>query len=62
LLTWRLVPDPANPGVTRLQALAIMEAMDGVVREGRRTWPFAKLYPGEPEVVDFELELERLSP
>ncbi|PKQ02993.1 MAG: hypothetical protein CVT72_15950, partial [Alphaproteobacteria bacterium HGW-Alphaproteobacteria-11] len=60
LYSWRLVRDRANPAMTRLQALAISHAVDGVVSGGPLRWPFATLYPGEPEVVQFELELELL--
>ena len=61
LIGWTLARDPANPAFTRLQALAIVHAVEGTVSGGQRLrLPFAEMYPGEPAVPVFDLELVRL--
>ncbi len=62
LLAWTLAADPSDSGVTRLQALALIHAVEGDVRGGRLRRAFATLYPGESAVVEFELELDRMPP
>jgi hypothetical protein len=57
VLGWNLFADPREPGVTWLQALAFIHAVQGTVDTGPFRQPFRVLYPGEPSVVEFELEL-----
>lgn len=61
LIGWTLRTDPGNPAVTRLQALAVVHAVEGVVTGGQKLrLPFAEMYPGEPPMPAFDLELQRL--
>ena len=63
LIGWTLRPDPANRAVTRLQALAVVHAVEGTVSGGQKLrLPFAEMYPGEPAVPSFDLELVRQTP
>ncbi|MGH7524391.1 MAG: hypothetical protein ACREK8_08800 [Gemmatimonadales bacterium] len=58
LLAWALRPDPGNPAWTKLQALAVVHSVDGIVDGGARVrFPFSMMYPGEPAVPVFDLEL-----
>lgn len=57
VLGWNLFADPGDPNTTWLQALAFIHAVQGTVDAGPFRRPFAELYPGEPGVVQFELEL-----
>jgi len=60
LIGWALTPDPRNPALTRLQALAVVHAVDGVVTGGQHLrLPFAEMYAGEPATPMFDLELRR---
>lgn len=63
LIGWTLARDPRNAGITRLQALAVVNAVSGMVT-GRQMLrlPFAEMYPGEPATPAFDLELDRLPP
>ncbi|HEX3926711.1 MAG TPA: hypothetical protein VHW65_01835 [Gemmatimonadales bacterium] len=61
LIDWSLARDPTDPRVTWLQAVAFLDALDGQVDTGVLRAPFAALYPGEPPVTDFELELTRVA-
>ena len=60
LIGWTLSPDPKNPAQTRLQALAVVHAVEGAVA-GRQKLrlAFAEMYPGEPATPTFDLELRR---
>jgi hypothetical protein len=61
LIGWTLARDPANPAFTRLQALAIHHSVEGPVSGGQKLrLPFAAMYPGEPAVPVFDLELLRV--
>ena len=61
LIGWTLSRVPGNPALTRLQALAIVHAVAGTVAGGQQLrLPFAEMYPGEPAVPVFDLELQRL--
>jgi hypothetical protein len=58
LISWTLRRDPHNPAFTRLQALAIVHAVEGTVTGGQKLrLPFAEMYPGEPATPVFDLEL-----
>jgi hypothetical protein len=60
LIGWTLTSDPRHPAETRLQALAVVHAVEGVVSGGERMrLPFAEMYPGEPAKPVFDLELRR---
>ena len=60
LIGWTLSADPTNPAQTRLQALAVVHAVEGSVANGQKLrLPFAEMYPGEPAVPVFDLELRR---
>ncbi|HEY4321629.1 MAG TPA: hypothetical protein VGM77_10705 [Gemmatimonadales bacterium] len=60
LYGWSLVADPHNPGMTRLQALALVHSVQGTVTNGEQLrLPFAAMYPGEPPAPSFDLELTR---
>ena len=60
LLGWTLNADPRNPGRTRLQALAVVHAVEGTVANGQKLrLPFGEMYPGEPASPVFDLELTR---
>ncbi|MGH7593511.1 MAG: hypothetical protein ACRELE_06635 [Gemmatimonadales bacterium] len=60
LIGWTLRADPDNPALTRLQALAVVHAVEGTVDGARKLrLPFAQMYPGEPAVPVFDLELVR---
>ena len=60
LIGWTLSPDFRNPTQTRLQALALVHAVEGTVTGGQKLRrPFADMYPGEPAVPVFDLELRR---
>lgn len=59
LLAWALAADADDPDVTWLQALALSHSVEGTIQGGRMRKPFARLYPGEPTTVDFELALDR---
>jgi hypothetical protein len=62
LLGWTLRADPDNHALTRLQALAVVHAVEGTVDGGRKMrLPFAEMYPGEPAVPAFDLELTLLA-
>jgi hypothetical protein len=63
LLTgWTLTRDPRNPAFTRLQALAIVHAVEGTVAGGQKLrLPFAEMYPGEPAIPAFDLELRLMA-
>jgi hypothetical protein len=62
LLAWSVIPDPADPHYSRLQALALVHAVEGIVAGGQKIrQPFAIFYPGEPAAPDFDLELTRLA-
>ena len=62
LIGWTLVSDPRDPTVTRLQALAVVHAVEGTVAGGQKLrLPFAEMYPGEPAVPVFELELRLMA-
>jgi hypothetical protein len=57
---WTLVRDPQDAGVTRLQALVLVHAVEGTISGGQKLrLPFADAYPGEPAVPAFDLELRR---
>jgi hypothetical protein len=61
LIGWTLRADPHDRSLTRLQALAVVHAVEGTVDGGRTMrLPFAEMYPGEPAVPVFDLELVRL--
>lgn len=61
LIGWTLRADPDNPALTRLQALAVVHAVEGMVAGGQKLrLPFAEMYPGEPAVPVFDLELVRV--
>ncbi len=60
LLGWTLSADPRNPGRTRLQALAVVHAVEGTTTNGQKLrLPFAEMYPGEPAMPAFDLEIIR---
>ena len=60
LIGWTLRPDPGNPALTRLQALAVVHAVEGTVTGGQKLrLPFGEMYPGEPATPIFDLELVR---
>jgi hypothetical protein len=60
LIGWTLRADPHDRSLTRLQALALVHAVEGTVDGGRTMrLPFAEMYPGEPAVPVFDLELVR---
>ena len=59
MLAWSLVRDQTDPSVTWLQGLAFVDVNEGRVQGGMLQRSFAMLYPGEPVVVDFDIELER---
>jgi len=62
LIGWTLVRDPSNPAFTRLQALAVVHAVEGTVTDGLKLrLPFAEMYPGEPAVPSFDLELRLMA-
>ena len=61
LIGWTLRADPHDRSLTRLQALAVVHAVEGTVDGGRTMrLPFGEMYPGEPAVPVFDLELVRL--
>lgn len=60
IIGWSLARDPRNPGVTWLQGLAFIDALEGMTDVGAFRRPFAELYPGEPATVDYEIEVVRL--
>jgi hypothetical protein len=60
LIGWTLRADPQDRTLTRLQALAVVHAVEGTVDGGRTMrLPFAEMYPGEPAAPVFDLELVR---
>ena len=60
LIGWTLRADPQDRSLTRLQALAVVHAVEGTVDGGRTMrLPFAEMYPGEPAIPVFDLELVR---
>ena len=60
LIGWTLRADPHDRSLTRLQALAVVHAVEGTVDGGRTMrLPFAEMYPGEPAAPVFDLELVR---
>jgi len=60
LIGWTLRADPKNPGRTRLQALAVVHAVEGTISNGQKLrLPFGEMYPGEPPVPAFDLEIIR---
>ncbi len=62
IVGWNLARDPTDPGRSWLQALAFIDALEGITQTGPWRRPFAEMYPGEPSQVRYELEFERLSP
>ena len=60
IIGWSLARDRVNPGVTWLQGLAFIDALEGITDVGAFRRPFAELYPGEPSTVDYEIEVVRL--
>jgi len=61
LIGWTLRADPQDRSLTRLQALAVVHAVEGTVDGGRpMRLPFAEMYPGEPAAPVFDLELVRV--
>ncbi|HUK61784.1 MAG TPA: hypothetical protein VLV15_00585, partial [Dongiaceae bacterium] len=62
ILAWSLVPGAGRgeQGTTWLQALAFVDVNEGQTASGMLQRPFATMYPGEPSVVDFDLEFERV--
>ncbi|MGH7583276.1 MAG: hypothetical protein ACREL5_08645 [Gemmatimonadales bacterium] len=58
LIAWTLTRDPTDPSLTRLQALAVVNAVRGVVAGGALQLPIPQMYPGEPVAPTFELELD----
>jgi hypothetical protein len=62
ILGWTLAPDPRDRTVTHLQALAVVHAVEGTVAGGQHLrGPFAQMYPGEPAIPAFDLELRRVA-
>ena len=61
IIGWSLARDPKDPAITWLQGLAFIDALEGVTDVGKFRRPFAEMYPGEPAVVDYDIEVVRLN-
>ena len=59
LFSYAIVPDPADPGRSWLQALVLRQSTLAKLKGGAtRVFPFEELYPGEPASLTADLELE----